>query len=144
MSWIDVLQYAATGLAALFGFWAAVTIRRAGHALDQKDLAHRLMIFSVALLLLSGLLAAYEGYFAQGSRLSSIGKIVSRMDRVVGNKLDIDNDAFVQMDAHTRQIMDNVLRQLCQDIIDIGKTALSNGAPSCRARIERPPIDRGA
>jgi hypothetical protein len=75
---------------------------------------NRLMTFSIALLLLSGLLALYDGYFLQESkRLREMRPILSRMDQAVGDKLALENDAFAPLDAHSRQIIDNMIRQLC-------------------------------
>jgi hypothetical protein len=141
---IEALKYGLTGLAALFGFWAAAKVKAQGQAPSEAGarLINRLMIFCIALLLLSGLLALYDGYFLQGSRrLNEMRQIIGRMDQTIGDKLGVENDAFAPMDAHSKQIIDNMIRQLCQDVIDLNKIASSAAAPRCRARLERSPVD---
>lgn len=140
---IEALKYGLTGLAALFGFWAAAKVKAQGQAPTEAGarLINRFMIFCIALLLLSGLLALYDGYFLQSRRLNEMRQIISRMDQTIGDKLVLENDAFAPMDAHSKQIIDNMIRQLCQDVIDLNKIASSAMAPRCRARLERSPVD---
>ena len=141
---IEALKYGLTGLAALFGFWAAAKVKAGGQAPTEAGarLIHRLMIFCIALLLLSGLLTLYDGYFLQESRrLNEMHQIISRMDQTIGDRLAVENDAFAPLDAHSKQIVDNVIRQLCQDVIDLYKIASSAVAPRCRARLDRSPLD---
>jgi hypothetical protein len=141
---IEALKYGLTGLAALFGFWAAAKVKAQGQAPTEAGarLINRFMIFCIALLLLSGFLALYDGYFLHESRrLNEMRQIISRMDQTIGDKLAVENDAFAPMDAHSKQIMDNMIRQLCQDVIDLDKIASSAAAPRCRARLERSPVD---
>jgi hypothetical protein len=139
---IEALKYGLTGLAALFGFWAAAKVKAQGQASTEAGmrLIHRFMIFCIALLLLSGFLALYEGYFLQGSR-RDVRQIISRMDQTIGEKLGVENDAYAPMDAHSKQIIDNMIRQLCQDVIDLSRMASSAAAPRCRDRLARPPVD---
>jgi hypothetical protein len=141
---IESLKYGLTGLAALFGFWAAAKVKGQGQAPTEAGarLINRFMIFCIALLLLSGFLALYDGYVLQESRrLNEMRQIISRMDQTIGDKLAVENDAFAPMDAHSKQIIDNMTRQLCQDVIDLNKIASSAAAPRCRARLERSPVD---
>jgi hypothetical protein len=141
---IEALKYGLTGLAALFGFWAAAKVKAQGQALTEPGMRriNHFMIFCIALLLLSGFLALYDGYFLQGSgRLNAARQVISRMDQTIGDKLGVENDAFAPMDAHSKQIIDNMIRQLCQDVIDLSKMASSAAAPRCRARLDRPPVD---
>ena len=144
MPFIEALKYGLTGLAALFGFWAVAQIKARGQAPTEQGarLINRCMIFSIALLLLSGVLALYEGYFLRGSsRLSGMRPILARMDQTLGDKLALENDAFAPLDAHSKQIVDNMVRQLCQDVIDLSAMAPSAVAPRCRARLDRVPTD---
>jgi hypothetical protein len=141
---IEALKYGLTGLAALFGFWAAVKIKSEGPAPTEAGarLINRFMIFCLALILLSGLIAFYDGYFLHGGRgQKEMQQIISRMDQTIGDKLNIESDAFAPIDAHSKQINDNMVRQLCRDVIDLNKMASSAAAPRCRARLERPPAD---
>jgi hypothetical protein len=140
---IEALKYGLTGLAALFGFWAAAKVKAQGQAPTEAGarLISRFMIFCIALLLLSGFLALYDGYFLQSRRLNEMRQIISRMDQTIGDKLALENDAFAPMDAHSKQIIDNMIRQLCQDVIDLNKIASSAAAPRCGARLERSPVD---
>jgi hypothetical protein len=141
---IEALKYGLTGLAALFGFWAAAKVKAQGQAPTEAGarLINRFMIFCIALLLLSGFLALYDGYVLQESRrLNEMRQIISRMDQTIGDKLAVENDAFAPLDAHSKQIIDNMIRQLCQDVIDLNKIASSAAAPRCRARLERSPVD---
>jgi hypothetical protein len=137
---IEALKYGLTGLAALFGFWAAAKVKAQGQALTEPGMRriNHFMIFCIALLLLSGFLALYDGYFL---RLNAARQVISRMDQTIGDKLGVENDAFAPMDAHSKQIIDNMIRQLCQDVIDLSKMASSAAAPRCRARLDRPPVD---
>jgi hypothetical protein len=140
---IEALKYGLTGLAALFGFWAAAKIKARGQAPTEAGahLVNRFMIFCIALLLLSGLLALYDGYFLESRRLDEMRQIISRMDQTIGDKLAVENDAFAPLDAHAKQIVDNMIKQLCQDVIDLNKIASSAAAPRCRARLDRSPVD---
>jgi hypothetical protein len=141
---IEAMKYGLTGLAALFGFWAAAKVKVRGQAPTEAGarLIRRFMIFCIALLLLSGLLALYDGYFLQESRrVNEMRQIISRMDQTIGDKLAVENDAFAPLDAHSKQIVDNMIRQLCQDVIDLNKIASSAVAPRCRARLDRAPVD---
>ncbi len=141
---IEALKYGLTGLAALFGFWAAAKVKAQGQAPSEpgaRTIRH-LMIFSIALLLLSGLLALYDGHFLQESRrLNDMRPILTRMDQTLGDKLAVESDAFAPLDSHSKQIVDNMIRQLCQDMIDLYKIASSAVAPRCRARLDRSPAD---
>jgi hypothetical protein len=144
MSSIEALKYGLTGLAAVFGLWSAAKVKAQGQAPTEAGIRsiNRFMIFCIALLLLSGFLAFYDGYFLQGSRrLNETQRIISRMDQTIGEKLGVENDAFAPIDAHSKQIIDNMIRQLCQDVIDLSKMAPSATAPRCRARLDRSPVD---
>lgn len=144
MAWIEALKYGLTALAALFGIWAAVQLKAQAKAPSEGGarLADRFMIFCVLLLLLSGLLAAYDGYFLRESRRSAeMQPILARMDAAIGEKLDISNDAFAPLDSHSRQFLDNILRQLCRDVIELAKAAAAPAPPRCAARLERPPLE---
>ncbi|TMJ34389.1 MAG: hypothetical protein E6G96_01955 [Alphaproteobacteria bacterium] len=144
MPFIEALKYGLTGLAALFGFWAVAQIKARGQAPTEQgaQLINRCMIFSIALLLLSGVLAFYEGYFLrESSRLNAMRPILARMDQTLGDKLALENDAFAPLDAHSKQIVDNMIRQLCQDVIDLSQRASSAVAPRCRARLDRVPTE---
>ena len=140
MSWIEALKYGLTGLAALFGIWAVVRIKARARAPTEAGarLTNHLMIFSIALLLLSGLLALYDGFFLQQKKMRPI---LARMDQTIGDKLAIENDAFAPLDAHSKQIIDNMIRRLCRDVIDLYEIASAATAPRCRARLDRPPVD---
>jgi hypothetical protein len=143
MSSIEALKYGLTGLAAVFGFWVAATVKAQGQVPTEAGTRriNRFMIFCIALLLLSGFLAFYDGYFLKGSsRLNETRRIVGTMDQTIGEKLSVENDAFAPMDAHSKQIIDNMIRQLCQDVIDLSKVATA-AAPMCKARLERSPVD---
>jgi hypothetical protein len=144
MSWIEALKYGLTGLAALFGFWAVAKIKaQAGRPTQaETPLINRLMAFSIALLVLSGLLALFDGYFLQKSKRSrEMRPVLARMDQIVGDKLSVENDAFAPLDAHSKQIIDNMIRQLCRDVIDLYNIVSAGTAPHCRARLDRPPAD---
>ena len=134
---IEALKYGLTGLAALFGIWAVIRIKAQAKAPTEAG-ANHLMIFSIALLLLSGLLALYDGYFLHQNKMRPI---LARMDQTIGDKLAIENDAFAPLDAHSKQIIDNMIRQLCRDLIDLHEIASAATAPRCRARLDRPPVD---
>jgi hypothetical protein len=141
---IEALKYGLTGLAALFGFWTAARMKAQAQAPTEAGTraVNHLMIFSIALLLLSGLLALYDGFFLQeGRRLREMRPILARMDQAVGDKLVIENDAFAPLDAHSKQIIDNMMRQLCRDVVELYNIASSAAAPRCRARLDRPPVD---
>jgi hypothetical protein len=143
MTWIDALKYGLTALAALFGFWAVAKIKAQAGALSeaQARVIKSLMIFSIGLLLLSGLFALYEGFFLQGKRLREMRPILSRLDQTIGDRLSIDNDAFASLDAHSKQIVDNMIRQLCRDLIDLHSIASAGAASRCQARLDRPPAE---
>jgi len=141
---IEALKYGLTGLAALFGFWAVARIKSQARTPTEAGarLVNRLMVFSIALLLLSGLLALYDGFFLQESRrLGEMRPILSRMDQTIGDKLAVENDAFAPLDAHSKQIIDNMIRQLCRDVIDLYNMASFAVAPRCKARLDRPPAE---
>src|ERR1700681_383772 len=100
MAWIEALKYGLTALAALFGIWAALRLKAEGTAPSERGarLLERFMIFCVLLLVLSGLLAVFDGYFLQEHRRArELQPILARMDQTVGDKLDIGNDAFAPM-----------------------------------------------
>ena len=144
MSSIEALKYGLTGLAAVFGFWSAAKVKAQGQVPSEAGMRslNRFMMMCIALLILSGFLAFYDGYFLQGSwRLNETRRTISRMDQTIGEKLGVENDAFAPMDAHSKQIIDNMIRQLCQDVIDLSKMASSAAAPRCGARLERSPLD---
>jgi len=143
MTWIDALKYGLTALAALFGFWAVAKIKAQAGALSeaQARVIKSLMIFSIGLLLLSGLFALYEGFFLQGKRLREMRPILSRLDQTIGDRLSIDNDAFAPLDAHSKQVVDNMIRQLCRDLIDLHSIASAGAASRCQARLDRPPAE---
>jgi hypothetical protein len=143
MTWIDALKYGLTALAALFGFWAVAKIRAQPGAPSEAAarVIKSLMIFSIGLLLLSGLLALYEGFFLQGKRLREMRPILARLDQTIGDRLSIDNDAFSPLDAHSKQIVDNMIRQLCRDLIDLYSIASAGAAARCQARLDRPPAE---
>ncbi len=140
---IEALKYGLTGAAALFGFWAAAKIKAQGQAPTPAGarLINRFMIFCLALILLSGLLAVYDGYFLHGRRQNEMRQIIGRMDQTIGEKLNIESDAFAPIDAHSKQMIDNMIRQLCRDVVDLSKAASSDAAQRCRARLERSPAD---
>jgi hypothetical protein len=137
---IEALKYGLPALAALFGFWAAARIRAQAKLPDGAGvrLANRFMVLSIALLVLCGLLAVFEGIFLHGSRAQPI---IARMDQIAGEKLSLDNDAFAPMDSHSRQIIDNMIRQLCRDVIDLARTTGSGVAPKCNERLARAPFE---
>jgi hypothetical protein len=143
MTWIDALKYGLTALAALFGFWAVTRIKAQPGAASEASsrVIKSLMIFSVVLLLLSGLLALYEGFFLQGKRLREMRPILARLDQTLADKLSIDNDAFAPLDAHSKQIVDNMIRQLCRDLTDLYSIAAAGMPSRCRARLDRPPAE---
>lgn len=144
MSWIEALKYGLTALAALFGFWAVAKVKaQAGRPTQaETPLINRLMAFSIALLVLSGLFALFDGYFLQKSKRSrEMRPVLARMDQIVGDKLSVENDAFAPLDAHSKQIIDNMIRQLCRDVIDLYNIVSAGTAPHCRTRLDRPPSD---
>jgi hypothetical protein len=144
MSWIEALKYGLTALAAVFGFWAVAKIKaQAGRPTQaETPLINRLMAFSIALLVLSGLFALFDGYFLQKSKRSrEMRPVLARMDQIVGDKLSVENDAFAPLDAHSKQIIDNMIRQLCRDVIDLYNIVSAGTAPHCRTRLDRPPSD---
>ena len=136
---IEALKYGLIGLAALSGFWAAAKFKAQGAAPTQAGtrLVNRLMIFSIALVLLAGALALYDGQYLQGSRRA---QIISRLDETIGAKLAVDNDMFSALDSYSKQTVDNMIRQLCQEVIELSKTS-SAGAPKCKALLDRSPAD---
>jgi len=143
MAWIEALKYGLTALAALFGIWSALRLKAEVKSPSERGarLLDRFMIFCVLLLVLSGLLAAYDGYFLQENRRASeMAPMLARMDQTVGDKLDIGNDAFAPMDSLSKQFLDNIFRQLCRDVVDLSKVAAAP-APRCGARLERPPFE---
>lgn len=143
MAWIEALKYGLTALAALFGIWSALRLKAEVKSPSERGarLLDQFMIFCVLLLVLSGLLAAYDGYFLQENRrVSGMAPILARMDQTVGDKLDIGNDAFAPMDSLSKQFLDNIFRQLCRDLVDLSKAAAAP-APRCGARLERPPFE---
>jgi hypothetical protein len=144
MAWIEALKYGLTALAALFGIWAAVKLKAEAKtpSAGGARVVDRFMIFCVLLLLLSGLLAAFDGYFLQESRRSAgMQPILARIDQAVGDKLDVAHDAFAPMDFHSKQLLDNILRQLCRDVVELAKQAAAPVPPRCGARLERPPLE---
>lgn len=143
MAWIVAVQYGLTALAALFGITSVLRLRTELKSPSDRGarLLDRFMIFSVLLLVLSGLLAVYDGYFLrQNSWESEMAPIIARMDQIVGEKLDTANDAFAPMDLLSKQFLDNIMRQLCRDVVDLAKMAAAP-ARSCGARLQRPPFD---
>jgi hypothetical protein len=142
MAWIEALKYGLTALAALFGIWAAVKLKAEAKTPSPGGarVIDRFMIFCV--LLLSGLLAAFDGYFLQESRRSTgMQPILVRIDQAIGDKLDVAHDAFAPMDFHSKQFLDNILRQLCRDVVELAKQAAAPAPPRCGARLERPPLE---
>lgn len=140
---IEALKYGLIGLAALSGFWAAAKFKAQGQAPTQAGvrLVNRLMIFCIALVLLSGALALYEGQYLQGERRQ---EIISRLDETIGAKLAVDNDMFSALDAYSRQTVDNMIRQLCRDVIELSGMTASAAAPRCKALLARSPADAPA
>ncbi|MFZ1093595.1 MAG: hypothetical protein WAN75_31010, partial [Xanthobacteraceae bacterium] len=111
MGWIDALKYGLTALAALFGIWSALRLKAEVKSPSERGarLLERFMIFCVLLLVLSGLLAVFDGYFLQErSRAHEMQPILARMDQTIGDKLDIGTDAFAPMDSLSRQSLDNI------------------------------------
>ena len=137
---IEALKYGLIGLAALFGFWVAAKIKVQGSAPTQAGarLINRFMIFCIALVLLSGALALYDGQYLQAAKRQ---QIISRLDETIGAKLAVDNDLFSPLDAYSKQTVDNMIRQLCQDVIDLSKITSYAAVPKCKARLERLPSD---
>jgi hypothetical protein len=146
MGWIEALKYGLTALAALFGIWCALRLKAQVTAPTDSGarLLDRFMIFCVLLLVLSGLLAFYDGYFLQesGGR-AEMRPILARVDQTIGEKLDIANDAFAPMDSLSKQFLDNIFRQLCREVIALAKLAEAP-APQCGARLQRPPFEAPA
>ena len=143
MGWIEALKYGLTALAAVFGIWSALRLKAEVKSPSERGarLLERFMIFCVLLLVLSGLLAVFDGYFLQEHRRArELQPIHARMDQTVGDKLDIGNDAFAPMDSLSRQSLDNILRHLCRDVIELSKAAAAP-APRCGARLERLPFE---
>lgn len=139
MASIEALKYGLIGLAALSGFWATAKFKAQGAAPTQAGarLVNRLMIFCIALVLLAGALALYDGqYLQRGNR----AQIISRLDDTIGAKLAVDNDMFSALDSYSKQTVDNMIRQLCQDVIELSKTS-SAEAPKCKALLDRPTPD---
>lgn len=142
MSWIEALKYGLTALAALFGFWAAVKVKAQGQAPTEKGarLIERFMLFCLGLLLASVLLALYEGFFFQESvRMKEMRQIIGRIDEGVGKELNVENDAFAALDSHSKQVIDNLVRNVCREVIELGRIAASSAPPHCKGRLERPP-----
>jgi hypothetical protein len=137
---IEALKYGLIGLAALSGFWAVAKFKMQAHAPSEAGarMVNRLMLFCIALVLLSGVLALYDGQYLQGSRRQ---QIISRLDETIGAKLEVENDLFSVLDSYSKQTVDNMFRQLCRDVIDLGKTITSAAAPKCKVRLERSPSD---
>jgi len=137
---IEALKYGLVGLAALFGFWAAAKIRTQAQAPTETGtrLVNRFMLFCIALILLAGVLALYDGQYLQGGRRQ---QLIGRLDATIGARLAVENDLFSALDSYSRQTVDNMLRQLCRDVIDLGRTVSSASTPSCKARLERPPSE---
>jgi hypothetical protein len=140
---IEAVKYGLVGLAALFGLWAAVKVKAPAHGASEARmrLANRFMLFSIVLVLLSGLLAVYEFYLLGGGRRAQESQIISRMDQTIAAKLGIENDAFAAMDAYSRQTIDNIIRQLCRDVIDLSDLLAASPAARCKARLGRPPAE---
>lgn len=142
MPWIEALKYGLTALAALFGFWAAVKVKKQGQAPTERGerLIERFMLFCLGLLLASVLLALYEGFFfAQSPRMKEMRQILGRIDDGVGRELDVDNDAFAALDSHSKQVIDNLIRNVCREVIELDRLVSSSAPPQCKARLERPP-----
>ncbi|HEY7248572.1 MAG TPA: hypothetical protein VH678_32310 [Xanthobacteraceae bacterium] len=143
MAWIEALKYGLTALAALFGIWSALKLKAEVKSPGDRGarLLDRFMIFCVLLLVLSGLLAVYDGYVLQEKRRTTeMAPVLARMDQTVGDKLDIANDAFAPMDSLSKQSLDNILRQLCQDVIELAKVTAAP-TPRCGARLKRAPFE---
>jgi hypothetical protein len=142
MPGIEALKYGLAGLAALFAVWTALKIKgRAGTPAGER-LIREFMILAIALLLLCGLLAVYEGYgLPGGQRQSEMRAALGRMDQIVGTKLDVESQAFAELDAYTKQILDNIFRQLCRDIAQMYSIVSATQPPSCSTRLARPPVD---
>jgi hypothetical protein len=142
MPWIEALKYGLTALAALFGFWAAVKVKTEGQAPTERGarLIERFMLFCLGLLLVSVLLALYEGFFfAQSPRMKQMRDIISRIDEGVGRELDVENDAFAALDSHSKQVIDNLIRNVCREIVELDQIVSSQAPSHCKARLERPP-----
>ena len=137
---IEALKYGLIGLAALSGFWAAAKFKAQGAAPTEAGarLVNRLMIFCIALVLLSGALALYDGQYLQGARRA---QIISRLDETIGAKLAVDNDMFSALDSYSKQTVDNMIRQLCRDVIELSSMTSSAAAPKCKALLDRSPPD---
>jgi hypothetical protein len=143
MRWIEGLKYGLVGLGALLALWAAARLRIQGQAPDRSGirLSYRLVTWCLALLVLAGLVSAYQsGLLPGGNRPQTMERIVARMDQTIGGKLNVDNDVFASLDTHSKQIVENMLRKLCEDVVDLARIAPAD-APSCRARLERAPAD---
>jgi hypothetical protein len=143
MAWIEASKYALTALAAVLGCWVVARIRRQGPAPSEagERLLHRFMSFCIALLLLSGVLALFEVFFLQKPRQNEMRQIIGKMDLALGSKFDIEGDAFEQVDSHTKHQLDNMVRQLCRDLIEMNKTAAASAAAAnCKTRLERPAL----
>jgi hypothetical protein len=97
MGWIPALAYGSTGLAAVLGFFVAGKIRIEGTAPTKagERLINRYMIFCLALLVISGLLTFYDGYFIQESkRLSAIRERVTSIDSRLVGKLSLESSTL--------------------------------------------------
>jgi len=141
---IEAIKYGLVGLAALFGLWAAVKAKAPPQGASATDLrlANRFMVFCIVLVLLAGLLALYEGFFLHGEgRRAQESQIISRIDQTIADKLGIENDAFTAMDAYSRQTIDNIIRQLCRDVIDLSELLSAAPAARCKARLGRSPAE---
>jgi hypothetical protein len=142
MPWIEALKYGLTALAALFGFWAAVKVKSQGQAPTERGarLIERFMLFCLGLLLASVLLALYEGFFFQQSpRAKQMRQIISRIDEGVGRELNVENDAFAALDSQSKQVVDNLIRNICREIVALDQMVASNAPAHCKARLERLP-----
>jgi hypothetical protein len=142
MPWIEALKYGLIGLAALLGLWAVTRARAPMQVPGASELRaiKRLVGLAVLLVLLSGMVAAYEDHLVRSSR-RQMHAILARMDQTIGDKLNVDSDAFALVDAYSKQILDNMMRQLCRDVIDLSRRARSEAADHCRARLQRSPVD---
>jgi hypothetical protein len=142
MPWIEALKYGLTALAALFGFWAAVKVKMEGQAPTERGarLIERFMLFCLGLLLVSVLLALYEGFFfAHSPRMKQMREIISKIDEGVGQELNVENDAFAALDSHSKQVIDNLIRNICGEIIELDQIVSPQAPPHCKSRLERPP-----
>jgi hypothetical protein len=142
MPWIEALKYGLTALAAVFGFWAAAKVKAEGKTPTERGerLIERFMLFCLGLLLASVLLALYEGFFFQQSpRMKEMREIIGRIDYGVGRELNVDNDAFAALDSNSKQVIDNLIRNVCREVIELDRLVSLTGPPNCKARLEHPP-----